>query len=153
MNSLIIYSVLLILCNFVPHLCLSVLTWLHIAICSVLDEFRIQSHLCGCWIGECIWVCMYVCMYVPAPDDRRLWDTDEMITGRGKLKYGPWKILVWVPLLSITNPTWTALVSNLIQLPLPPSQNLATCVQMWRALNCAVSRHYKLSLPVAHTHR
>jgi hypothetical protein len=57
MNSLIIYSVLLILCNFVSHLYLSVLTRLHIAIYSVLDEFHIQSYLRGCWIGECICVC------------------------------------------------------------------------------------------------
>jgi hypothetical protein len=53
MNSLVIYSVLLILCNFVSHLYLS-------AIYSVLDKFHIQSHLRGCWIGECICVCMYV---------------------------------------------------------------------------------------------
>jgi hypothetical protein len=62
MNSLVIYSVLLILCSFVSHLCLSVLTLLHIAIYSVLDEFHIQSDLRGYWIGECI--CVYICIYV-----------------------------------------------------------------------------------------
>jgi hypothetical protein len=61
MNSLVICSVLLILCNFVSHLYVSVLTLLHIAIYSVLDEFHIQSYLRGYWIGECMCVCMYVC--------------------------------------------------------------------------------------------
>jgi hypothetical protein len=58
MNSLVIYSVLLILCNFVYPLYLSVLTWLHIAIYSVLDEFHIQSDLRGYWIGESMYICI-----------------------------------------------------------------------------------------------
>jgi hypothetical protein len=67
MNSLVIYSVLPILCNFVSHLYLSVLTCLHIAICSVLDEFHIQSNLRGYWIGECTCICMYLTTIVSLP--------------------------------------------------------------------------------------
>jgi hypothetical protein len=64
MNSLVIYGVLLISFNFVSHLYLSVLTWLHIAIYSVFDEFHIQSYLRGYWISECMCICICICMYV-----------------------------------------------------------------------------------------
>jgi hypothetical protein len=42
------------------HLYLSVLTRLHIAIYSVLDEFHIQADMRGYWIGECMCICIYV---------------------------------------------------------------------------------------------
>ena len=62
---------------------------------------------------------------VLTPDDWQVWKTGAKINGSGKLNYSPRKRLDWMPLLSITNPTWPALVSNLIQLKLPAIQNLA----------------------------
>ena len=106
--------------------------WIKILFCSVLGWHWVplyQLYQCGGTVlglqpavpAVSVWWDNLLGLQpaVPAPDDRQAWKTGAMINGSGKLKYSLWKRPDWMPLLSITNPTWPALVPYLIQLKWP----------------------------------